>query len=76
MVLDVCSWRVVGWAIDSLPTAASVTNTLGRAINNREPHPGTVIHSDHGVHGGFQRLSQHPVRRPGTVSFPAVASER
>ncbi|NYH51382.1 transposase InsO family protein [Nocardiopsis arvandica] len=49
VVLDVCSRRVVGWAIDSSPTAALVTNALGMAIDNREPSPGTVIYSDHGV---------------------------
>jgi hypothetical protein len=52
VVLDVCSRRVVGWAIDSSPTAALTTNALGMAIDNREPRPGTVIHSDHGVQFG------------------------
>lgn len=47
-----CSRRVVGWAIDSSPTAALVTNALGMAIDNREPASGTVIHSDHGVQFG------------------------
>lgn len=28
------------------------TNALGMAIDNREPNPGTVIHSDHGVQFG------------------------
>ena len=52
VVLDVCSRRVVGWAIDSSPTAALTTNALGMAIDNREPNSGTVIHSDHGVQFG------------------------
>jgi transposase InsO family protein len=43
---------VVGWAIDSSPTAALTTNALGMAIDNRQPTPGTVIHSDHGVRFG------------------------
>jgi len=52
VVLDVCSRRVVGWAIASSPTAALTTNALGMAIDNRAPDPGAVIHSDHGVQFG------------------------
>jgi putative transposase len=44
-VLDVFSRRVVGWSIDSSPTAALVTNALGMAIQNGDPD-GTIIHSD------------------------------
>ncbi|MGH7133885.1 MAG: IS3 family transposase, partial [Phycisphaerales bacterium] len=47
VVLDVFSRRVVGWSIDSAPTAALVTNALGMAIDQRAPH-GTIIHSYHG----------------------------
>jgi putative transposase len=60
VVLDVFSRRVVGWSIDSSPTAALVTNALGMAIDSRKPAPGgTVIHSDQGTQGGFSRRSQH-----------------
>ena len=46
MVLDTASRRVVGWPIDSRPTAALVTNALGMAIDQRRPPEGeTVIHS-------------------------------
>ncbi len=48
VVLDVFSRRVVGWSIDSAPTAALVTNALGMAIQNRDPDV-TLIHSDHGT---------------------------
>jgi putative transposase len=61
-VLDTYSRRIVGWSIDSSPSAALVTNALGMAIDSREgagPEAGTVIHSDHGVQGGFNRSSQH-----------------
>lgn len=34
-VLDVYSRRVVGWSIDSSPTAALATNALGMAIDSR-----------------------------------------
>jgi transposase InsO family protein len=49
VVLDAFSRRVVGWSIDSSPTAALVTNALGMAIQTRTSLGGTVIHSDQGV---------------------------
>lgn len=54
-VLDTYSRRVVGWSLDSSPTAALVTNALGMAIDTRlgkHAEPGTIIHSDHGVQFG------------------------
>jgi transposase InsO family protein len=48
VVLDAFSRRVVGWSIDSSPTAALVTNALGMAIASRSPS-GTLIHSDQGT---------------------------
>jgi transposase InsO family protein len=69
VVLDVHSRRVVGWSIDATQTAALATNALGMAIANRSPQPsagpgsGTVIHSDHGVQGGFNWSSQHLIWR-------------
>jgi putative transposase len=52
VVLDVYSRRVVGWSIDSSPTAALVTNALGMAIDSRRPGTGAIIHSDQGVQYG------------------------
>lgn len=52
VVLDVYSRRVVGWSIDSSPTAALATNALGMAIDSRlegNKSIGTTIHSDQGV---------------------------
>ncbi len=59
VVLDVFSRRVVGWSIDSAPTAALVTNALGMSIQQRRPAEGTVIHSDQGI----QRTSWAFTRR-------------
>ncbi|MFJ1536617.1 DDE-type integrase/transposase/recombinase [Streptomyces mirabilis] len=60
VVLDAFSRRVVGWSIDASPTAALTTNALAMATGNRSPRPGgTIIHSDHGVQGGFNWSSQH-----------------
>jgi putative transposase len=49
VVLDACSRRVIGWTIETTPTAALVTNALGMAIESRRPAGGTLIHSDQGV---------------------------
>jgi transposase InsO family protein len=59
VVLDAFSRRVVGWSIDASPTASLVTNALGMAIDQRDPDGSTVIHSDQGTQGEFNRLSQH-----------------
>jgi putative transposase len=58
VVLDAYSRRVVGWAIDSSPNAALVTNALGMAIDSRRPTPGTVIHSDQGTVFGSWAFTQ------------------
>jgi transposase InsO family protein len=49
VVLDSFSRRVVGWSIDTTPTAALVTNALGMAIDRRIPPTGAIVHSDQGV---------------------------
>jgi putative transposase len=59
VVLDTFSRRVVGWSIDTAPTAALATNALGMAIQNRQPPAGALIHSDHGTQGEFNWSLQH-----------------
>ena len=59
VVLDTFSRPVVGWSIDASPTASLVTSALGMAIDQRQPGDSTVIHSDQGTQGGFNRSSQH-----------------
>jgi putative transposase len=49
VVVAAYSRRVVGWSIDSSPTAALVTNALGMAIDTRTPPTGAIIHSDQGT---------------------------
>jgi putative transposase len=64
VVLDACSRRVVGWSIDTTPTAALVTNALGMAIESRRPAVGTLIHSDQGGNSPRGR-SVNGRRHPG-----------
>jgi putative transposase len=49
VVLDAYSRLVVGWSIDSAPTATLVTSALGMAIDRRIPPAGAIVHSDQGV---------------------------
>jgi transposase InsO family protein len=47
--LDLFSRMVVGWALSSSLRAQMVLTALHRAIRNRRPGPGLIIHSDRGV---------------------------
>jgi putative transposase len=71
VVLDVFSRRVVGWSIDSSPTASLVTSALGMAIGNRRTANGTVIHSDQGTQFTSWAFTQR-ARQSGLV--PSMGS--
>lgn len=48
-IKDVCSRRIVGYAIDERMTARLATDALQLAIARRDPQPGTtIVHSDRG----------------------------
>jgi putative transposase len=47
-VLDVCSRRIVGWAMDSQQTRDLAERALHMAIVHRRPAPGLVLHHDQG----------------------------
>jgi len=47
-VVDLCSRRVVGWAIDVQMTELLVLDALQHAISARQPSPGLIHHSDRG----------------------------
>jgi putative transposase len=57
-VLDAFSRKIVGWSIDSTQNTTLVVNALDMAISNRNPKPGTLFHSDHGVQTRFNWSSQ------------------
>jgi transposase InsO family protein len=61
VVLDLFSRKVVGWAIDRRCETALVNDALSMAGQSRVTSPFTIIHSDHGSQGEFNRLSQHPI---------------
>ena len=49
VVLDVCSRKVVGWAMGVSLETSLVTEALARAQRERRPQPGLLHHSDRGV---------------------------
>lgn len=48
-VLDACSRKIVGPAIDSQQDSALVVNALDIALRERTPAPGGIVHADHGI---------------------------
>ena len=57
-VLDVYSRRCIGWAIADHLRTELVLDAVDMARLRRSPD-GTVLHSDRGTQGGFNRSSQH-----------------
>ena len=62
-VLDVCSRRVVGWAMDKRMDEGLVERALQMAASNRRPGEGVLHHSDRGsqyaAHNYQQLLGTH-----------------
>jgi transposase InsO family protein len=71
-ILDACSRRVVGWELSAridtdLPLAA-----LERAIRERQPAPGLIHHSDHGVQYASTRYVARLREIGAQVSLAAI----
>lgn len=49
VVLDAFSRRVIGWALDRTLEDTLTLSALSRALQQRQPKPGLVHHSDRGV---------------------------
>jgi putative transposase len=65
VLIDAFSRRVVGWALDTQPSAALPLTVWRHAVASRRPGPGLLHHSDRGVQyacTAYQRvLRQHDV---------------
>ena len=48
VVIDLCSRRIVGWALAGHLRAGLVTEALRQALHSRRPPPGLIFHSDRG----------------------------
>ncbi len=60
-VEDVFSRQIVGWSIADHMRSELVVDALQMATWRRRPTPGTVVHSDRGSQGEFNRSSQRLV---------------
>lgn len=49
VVLDLCSRRVVGWAMSTSADRLTVIQALRMALARRQPRPGVIHHTDQGV---------------------------
>jgi transposase InsO family protein len=58
-IKDVWSGRIVGYSMDSRMKAALAVSALNNAASLRGRPAGTVVHSDRGSQGGFNRSTQH-----------------
>jgi transposase InsO family protein len=74
-VLDLHSRQVVGWSLQPHMHTALVKDALLMACFRRRPPPGLIFHSDRGSQGGFNRSSQHRVRRLIVDSHSALLQE-
>ena len=57
-VLDVCTRRVVGWAMRTTLATEIVTAALDMAIARQHPAAGLIHHSDHGSQPRFKGSAQ------------------
>jgi putative transposase len=58
-VIDACTKMIVGWSISDHMRTELVLDALQMALWRRNPGPGSILHSDRGSQGGFNRSSQH-----------------
>lgn len=69
VVLDLCSRRVVGWAMKDSLEAGLATDALQMALWNRRPAPGLLHHSDRGVQYACEAYQQLLARYAITCSM-------
>jgi len=67
VVIDLCSRRIVGWALADHMRADLVTVALRQALTTRRPAPGLIFHSDRGSQYGSKMfrtlLNAHGLRQ-------------
>jgi putative transposase len=52
VVMDVCSRKIIGWALGRNRSTQLTTRALVRALEDRKPEPGCIFHSDRGSEYG------------------------
>jgi putative transposase len=65
-ILDLCTRRIVGWAMSDRMTAELTLGALKMALRQRQPGPGLIHHSDQGSqytdHTYQQLLEEHDIQ--------------
>jgi putative transposase len=59
VIMDLASRKIVGWSMSERIRAELVCDALRSAYWAQHPARGTILHSDRGSQGGFNRSSQH-----------------
>ena len=55
VVMDLCSRKIVGWALGKRMTADLAVRALQQAVAGRSPEPGLILHTDQGSqYGSFE----------------------
>lgn len=73
-ILDACSRRVVGWELSSRIDTDLTLAALERAIIDRQPAPGLIHHSDHGVQYAATRYVARLEALGARISMAAVGN--
>jgi putative transposase len=73
-ILDACSRRVVGWRLSRQIDTDLTLAALGRAIADRDPAPGIIHHSDHGVQYANTRYVARLEAIGARISMAAVGN--
>jgi transposase InsO family protein len=73
-ILDACSRRVVGWELSSRIDTDLTVAALERAIASRQPAPGLIHHSDHGVQYAATRYIARLEGLGARISMAAVGN--
>jgi putative transposase len=71
-ILDACSRRVVGWELSPRIDTDLTLAALERAIRQRQPHPGLIHHSDHGVQYASRRYVARLEQLGAQLSMAAI----
>jgi transposase InsO family protein len=74
VILDLCSRKVVGWALDSRVDRQLVLTALQRALARRAPGPGLLHHSDRGSQYACGEY-QERLRAAGIISSMSRAGD-
>lgn len=73
-ILDAWSRRVVGWALSRSITTELTLTALERAVAARDPGPGLIHHSDHGVQYAATRYVDRLAQIGARISMAAVGN--